>query len=117
MGITWCVCTHTLCGALADNVQDNKHQRQIPLSQILDAMEYTMGNQRHAPPAQTPPTPSAALHELADTHHTHGENHTFKIVTTKRSILLCAPSEEEEIRWLSAVRALIARRGVGGRAE
>ncbi|KAG8954386.1 hypothetical protein FRC04_011712 [Tulasnella sp. 424] len=36
--------------------------------------------------------------------------HTFKIVTPKRPLLLCAPSEEEEIRWLSAVRALIARR-------
>ncbi|KAG8990721.1 hypothetical protein FRB90_001639 [Tulasnella sp. 427] len=36
--------------------------------------------------------------------------HTFKIVTPKRPLLLCAPSEEEEIKWLSAVRALIARR-------
>jgi len=35
---------------------------------------------------------------------------TFKIITTKRPFLLSAPSEEEEIRWLSAVRALIARR-------
>jgi hypothetical protein len=35
-------------------------------------------------------------------------------VTTKRSLLLCSPSEEDEIRWLGAVRALIARRsGVG----
>jgi hypothetical protein len=37
--------------------------------------------------------------------------HTFKIVTTKRTLLLCAPGEDEEIKWLSAVRALIARRG------
>ncbi|KIO34674.1 hypothetical protein M407DRAFT_16638 [Tulasnella calospora MUT 4182] len=36
--------------------------------------------------------------------------HTFKIITPKRPLLLCAPSEEEEIKWLSAVRALIARR-------
>lgn len=35
---------------------------------------------------------------------------TFKIITTKRPFFLSAPSEEEEIRWLSAVRALIARR-------
>lgn len=27
--------------------------------------------------------------------------------------MLCAPSEEEEIKWLSAVRALIARRAAG----
>lgn len=36
--------------------------------------------------------------------------HTFKIITTQRPFLLSAPSEEEEIQWLSAVRALIARR-------
>jgi len=36
--------------------------------------------------------------------------HTFKIVTTKRTLLLCAPSEEDEIKWLGAIRALIARR-------
>lgn len=35
---------------------------------------------------------------------------TFKIVTTKRTLLLCAPTEEDEIKWLGAVRALIARR-------
>ena len=43
----------------------------------------------------------------------HGKQ-TFKIVTTKRTLLLCAPSQEEEIRWLSAVRALIARRQDAG---
>jgi hypothetical protein len=36
--------------------------------------------------------------------------HIFKIVTTKRTLLLSAPSETEEIKWLSTVRALIARR-------
>lgn len=42
------------------------------------------------------------------------DNFTFKIVTTKRTLLLCAPSEEEEIKWLSAVKALIARRSEAG---
>lgn len=100
---------------LCISTQDNKHQRQMPFTQVLDAMEYEMPSHRHGPPPQTLPTGGAmhALDELADPHHTQGENHTFKIVTTKRSILLCAPSEEEEIRWLSAVRALIARRSVG----
>lgn len=37
-------------------------------------------------------------------------SHTFKIITAKRPLVLCAPSEEEEIKWMSAVRALIARR-------
>jgi len=40
--------------------------------------------------------------------------HTFKIVTTKRNLLLCAPTEEDEIKWLGAVRALIARRSGAG---
>ena len=43
-----------------------------------------------------------------------GTTHTFKIVTTKRNLLLCAPSEDDEIKWLGAIRALIARRsGMG----
>ncbi|KAF8589456.1 PH-domain-containing protein [Ramaria rubella] len=95
------------------NHMDNKHQRQIPLAQVLDAMEYKMPSHRNGPAVQTPlPSPPihTALDELSDPHSAHADNHTFKIVTTKRSILLCAPSEEEEIRWLSAVRALIARR-------
>lgn len=33
----------------------------------------------------------------------------FKIITPKRVYLLCAPTEEEEIKWLSALQALLAR--------
>jgi pleckstrin homology domain-containing family A member 1/2 len=44
--------------------------------------------------------------EFGDPSNTH----TFKIVTTKRTLLVCAPSEEDEIKWLGAIRALIARR-------
>ena len=40
--------------------------------------------------------------------------HTFKIVMTKRTLLLCAPSEDDEIKWLGAIRALIARRTESG---
>lgn len=43
-----------------------------------------------------------------------GTTHTFKIVTTKRNLLLCAPSEDDEIKWLGAIRALIARRSGTG---
>lgn len=49
-----------------------------------------------------------------DTYTSSTGTHTFKVVTTKRTLLLCAPSEEEEIKWLSAVRALIARRSGAG---
>lgn len=40
--------------------------------------------------------------------------HTFKIVTTKRTLLLSAPSEDDEIKWMGAIRALIARRTDSG---
>lgn len=40
--------------------------------------------------------------------------HTFKIVTTKRALLLCAPSEEDEIKWLGAIQSLISRRSESG---
>jgi hypothetical protein len=39
--------------------------------------------------------------------------HTFQVITPKRTFKLCAPTEEEEIKWLAALRALINReRGV-----
>lgn len=62
-----------------------------------------------APPTVSPPAAAPASDDDAN------DAHTFKIVTTKRTLLLCAPSEEDEIKWLGAVRALIARRsGSGG---
>lgn len=91
--------------------QDTKPHRSIPLAQILDALEYDL-------PARPPPP---ALGALSPPHHPFKEGdehdggegkHTFKIVTTKRTLLVCAPTEEEEVKWLSAVRALIARRSV-----
>ncbi|KAJ3503707.1 hypothetical protein NLJ89_g8312 [Agrocybe chaxingu] len=35
-------------------------------------------------------------------------------VPTKRTLLLCAPTEEDEIKWMGAIRALIARRAESG---
>lgn len=58
----------------------------------------------------TLPTSVSPSSEADDLHGTH----TFKIVTTKRNLLLCAPTEEDEIKWLGAVRALIARRSGTG---
>jgi hypothetical protein len=34
--------------------------------------------------------------------------HCFKIITAKRTFVVCAPSEEDEIKWLSALRVLLA---------
>lgn len=45
-----------------------------------------------------------------DTGSKEGYGFVFKLVTTKGPLVLSAPSEAEEIKWLSAVRAVIARR-------
>ncbi|KAH9950000.1 PH-domain-containing protein [Amylocystis lapponica] len=95
---------------------DPKPHREIPLELILDALEYDLPSHRpnasvSPPPIVSPPqAPSSAADEAEGGQGTH----TFKVVTTKRTLLLCAPSEEEEIKWLSAVRALIARRSGQG---
>lgn len=96
--------------------QDTKPHREIPLAQILDALEYDLPPHRHTPSVSAPAgvSPPQASSSVADGGDgTHGRN-TFKVITTKRTLLVCAPSEEEEIKWLSAVRALIARRSGAG---
>ena len=81
---------------------------------MLDALEYDLPVPRHN--AISPPlSPVRPTDHAGDDGDGGGdEKHTFKVVTTKRTLLLCAPSEEEEIKWLSAVRALIARRSGAG---
>jgi pleckstrin homology domain-containing family A member 1/2 len=93
--------------------QDTKPHREFSFSQILDALEYELP---HKGPSSTHPMyphhqQSSASTDDGDDGHSP---HTFKIVTTKRTLLLCSPSEEEEIKWLGAVRALIARRSGTG---
>ncbi|KAF8688909.1 PH domain, partial [Rhizoctonia solani] len=74
---------------------NTKGMRAVQVTQILDAIETTASK---SAPSASPTT-------------TNGDKeHIFKIITPKKSFMLCAPSEEEEIKWLSAVRALIARR-------
>lgn len=89
--------------------QDTKPHREFSVSDIVDALECDMGTHRHGggvPPPVVVPGAGGSPEP--------GKGNTFKIVTTKRTLLLCAPSEEEEIKWLSAVRALIARRSGAG---
>lgn len=79
---------------------------------ILDALDYDVphnlpGSKENRDQPQ-PPNLSGQGGTGVDSKH------TFKIVTTKRTLVLCAPSEEESIKWLSAVRALIARRSEAG---
>jgi hypothetical protein len=41
--------------------------------------------------------------------HPKAQDHVVRIVCAKRRYDLCAPSEEEEIKWTAAIRALIKR--------
>lgn len=91
--------------------QDTKPHRQFSFSEILDALEFDMRTHKHGAAIPLPSTSPPSSSTAPDDSHSP---HTFKIVTTKRTLLLCAPSEEEEIKWLSAVRALIARRSGAG---
>ena len=36
-------------------------------------------------------------------------SYSFQIVTTERTFVLCVPTEEDEIRWLSALQTLLNR--------
>ena len=148
---------------------NEKPSRQIPLTSILDAIEYTskkiqmptnqaqstplsspgiqstptpiafqLGSNNQdvgsaAPPAQskeTTPLPADATtgdHSIERKSSNIGhptalpkkkQENCFKIITPKRTYVVCAPTEEEEIKWLSALQALLAHwRGVKGGAE
>lgn len=89
------------------------------MSEILDAIEYTP-----APPlASRRPTSSAGpLSPSSSAAAPLGQNddgkknyeHCFKIITPKRTFLVTAPTEEEEIKWLAALQCLVARRTTAG---
>ncbi|KAJ7707434.1 hypothetical protein B0H17DRAFT_1032685 [Mycena rosella] len=94
---------------------DTKPHRRFPFAEILDALEYDLPANRQNPALMAPPTATSPPVVPPASEDDANDAHTFKIVTTKRTLLLCAPSEEDEIKWLGAVRALIARRsGSGG---
>ncbi|KAF6759884.1 pleckstrin-like protein [Ephemerocybe angulata] len=98
---------------------DTKPHRVFPFTEILDALEYELPARHHhhhlhhsagLTSSTLPP-----MHGGASTDAEDGPAaHTFKIVTTKRNLLLCAPTEDDEIKWLGAIRALIARRSGSG---
>ncbi|KZS94154.1 PH-domain-containing protein [Sistotremastrum niveocremeum HHB9708] len=103
----------------AGSHMDTKPHREIKLSDILDAFEYTMDprpghSYAHGHAGQGGPNPPLGAGSGEEGGDGFSQQHTFKIVATKRTFLLSAPSEEEEIKWLSAVRALLARRTQAG---
>lgn len=75
----------------------------------MDALEYDLQSQRQY--SSSASSPHGGYHADADDVQ---RTHTFKIVTTKRTLLLCAPCEDDEIKWMGAIRALIARRTGSG---
>lgn len=98
--------------------------REIRLDSILDAMECdepksknrTFGSIPLSPILpNSPPSflPASADGQTAVVTGGPGENgsgessNCFKIITPSRSYVVCAPSEEEEIKWLSAIRVLL----------
>lgn len=89
--------------------QDTKPHREFPFNDILDALEYDLqsSQRQYSGTASSPQGYHADADDVQSTH-------TFKIVTTKRTLLLCAPSEDDEIKWMGAIRALIARRTDSG---
>lgn len=95
--------------------QDTKIHRQIPLAHILDAIEYDAAQpapSARRPPTSGPLTPSSSsilpTSPLDDGKRNY--EHCFKIITPKRTYLVCAPTEEDEIRWLAALQCLVARK-------
>ncbi|KXN88624.1 Pleckstrin homology domain-containing family A member 2 [Leucoagaricus sp. SymC.cos] len=95
---------------------DMKPHRVFAFSDILDAMDCDLPKRRlgtSVGSATTAPGSGGGAVDLG-VEGQQQRNFIFKIVMTKRNLLLCAPSEEDEIRWLGAVRALIVRRSGAG---
>lgn len=61
----------------------------------------------------SPSSPAAAQYDRGQSNVGGGGNskkqleNCFKIITPSRTFLVCCPSEDDEIRWLSALRVLI----------
>ncbi|KAK6908403.1 hypothetical protein I203_102404 [Kwoniella mangroviensis CBS 8507] len=53
-----------------------------------------------ATPRKQPSLPGGSIEK-------HSEENIFRLITAKRTYVLCAPSEEDEIKWLAATRALL----------
>ncbi|KAI3628055.1 hypothetical protein CBS14141_002056 [Malassezia furfur] len=103
---------------------ETRAHRSIPTSMILDVMEC------EPPASANPPFSLRSLSSAAlptdgphAKHAAHADSpiqsvfapwkqrmeHCFKIVTPMRTYFLCAPTEEEEIKWLSALQTILNR--------
>ncbi|ORY27865.1 hypothetical protein BCR39DRAFT_536481 [Naematelia encephala] len=114
---------------------DTRALRYIPLTSVLDALEfdpaesaadssdseddrsevsphsrqaYLSSIRRRADDTSTPKKDRATAAQTAAGTGAATE-HIFRLITAKRTYVLCAPSEEDEIKWLAAFRALLNR--------
>ncbi|SCV73571.1 BQ2448_7497 [Microbotryum intermedium] len=114
---------------------DAKIHRQIPLTKILDAIEHEPTKMQ----GSIPGTPllgnggtlgggggggggngvgGSSSNTMPNVSGSEGRgggggaafDHCFKIITPKRTFLVCAPSEEDEIKWLAALQCLVQRK-------
>ncbi|MBW0531879.1 hypothetical protein O181_071594, partial [Austropuccinia psidii MF-1] len=104
----------------------------IPIARLLDAIEYEPSESLSvstsilsssvgatggvgtsvASPSGTVAMGTATVVHSNNSTSNHGnlkvhEEHCFKIITSERTYLLSAPTEEEEIKWISAVKCLL----------
>lgn len=108
--------------------QDSRAIRFVPLTAVLDALEFDPddgseqdGSDSDIDDRAETVTPKPARQfsvrnrdapsASKRTEKPGGsiDEHLFRIVTAKRTFVLCAPSEEDEIKWLAAFRALLNR--------
>lgn len=136
---------------------DAKAHRQIPISSMLDAIEYEAKKASSTVPTSpgigSPSTNPFGLNNDSDANATFSpgagaatgppekperrgsmvaaaagvasnmtagmvgskkrKENCFQIITPKRTFILCAPGEDEEIKWISALKTLITRQRNG----
>jgi len=89
---------------------DSKVHRELSLESILDVLEYSPipKDRTKFQSVAGPLSPLLSPSDINFGTSSKSMAHTFKIITPSRTFLVCAPTEEDEIRWLSALRVLIA---------
>lgn len=109
----------------AHSHMDARAHRSFPMSMILDVMECEPSQGTSQPfslrslssaPIRSESShldalshPEAAVQSLLRAPVRTRMDHCFKIVTPKRTLMICAPTEEEEIKWLSAFQTILNR--------
>ena len=89
------------------------------MQEILDAIEYAPASPvitNRRPLSSSGLTSNSAAVASTSSALDEGKRnyqHSFKIITPKRTYLVCAPSEEDEIKWLAALQCVVAWKSTG----